>query len=103
MRYRGRLVRSTGDGMLATFDGPARAVRSALAIRNGAQAIALELRAGVHTSECEVMANDLAGIAVHLTARIQAAAEPGEVLTSARSRIWSSGPDSNSRPAGHAH
>ena len=67
-RYRGRLVKSIGDGVLATFDGPARA-------------IGLELRAGVHTGECEVTANDLAGIAVHLTARVEAAARPGEVLT----------------------
>ena len=81
-RHHGRLVKSIGDGVLATFDGPARAVRSALAIREGARAIGLELRAGVHTGECEVMANDVAGIAVHLTARVQAAARPGEVLTS---------------------
>jgi class 3 adenylate cyclase len=80
-RYRGRLVKSIGDGVLATFDGPARAVRSALALRDGAHAIGLELRAGVHTGECEVTANDLAGIAVHLTARVEAAARPGEVLT----------------------
>ena len=81
-RYRGRLVKSIGDGALATFDGPARAVRSALAIREGAREMGLELRAGIHTGECEVMANDVAGIAVHLTARVQAAARPGEVLTS---------------------
>ena len=81
-RYRGRLVKSIGDGALATFDSPARAARSALAIREGARAIGLELRAGVHTGECELIANDVAGIAVHLTARVQAAARPGEVLTS---------------------
>jgi pimeloyl-ACP methyl ester carboxylesterase len=82
-RNRGQLVNPTGDGMLATFDGPARAVRSALAIRAGARALGLEVRAGVHTGECEVTGNDLTGIAVHLTARVMAAAEPGEVLTSA--------------------
>jgi pimeloyl-ACP methyl ester carboxylesterase len=82
-RNRGALVKSTGDGMLATFDGPARAVRSALAIRAGARALGLEMRAGVHTGECEVTGSDLTGIAVHLTARVMAAAEPGEVLTSA--------------------
>jgi pimeloyl-ACP methyl ester carboxylesterase len=82
-RNRGRLVKSTGDGTLATFDGPARAVRSAVAIRAGARSLGLEVRAGVHTGECEVTANDLAGIAVHLTARVMARAEPGEVLTSA--------------------
>jgi class 3 adenylate cyclase len=68
--------------VLATFEGPARAVRFALAIREDARAIGLELRAGVHTGECEVRANDLAGIAVHLAARVEAAARPGDVLTS---------------------
>jgi class 3 adenylate cyclase/predicted esterase len=82
-RNRGRLVKTTGDGVLATFDGPARAVRAALAIRDAARSLGLELRAGVHTGECEVTASDLAGIAVHLTARVMATAEPGEVLTSA--------------------
>jgi class 3 adenylate cyclase len=81
-RHRGRFVKSFGDAMLATFDGPARAVRCALAIRETARALGLELRAGVHTGECEVVANDLAGMAVHLAARVQAAAQPGEVLTS---------------------
>ncbi len=81
-RHRGRLVKTFGDAVFATFDGPARAVRCALAIRDGARAIGLELRAGVHTGECEVVANDLAGMAVHLAARVQGAAEPGEVLTS---------------------
>jgi class 3 adenylate cyclase len=81
-RYRGRLVKSTGDGVLATFDGPGRAVRFALAIREGVQTMGLELRAGVHTGECEVLANDVAGIAVHLAARVEAAAGPGDVLTS---------------------
>jgi pimeloyl-ACP methyl ester carboxylesterase/DNA-binding CsgD family transcriptional regulator len=82
VRFRGRLVKWTGDGVLATFDGPARAVRCALAIRAGASALGLEVRAGVHTGECEVMADDLAGIAVHLTARVMATAKPGEVITS---------------------
>ena len=81
-RFRGRLVKSTGDGVLATFDGPARAVRCALAIRDSAGSIGLELRAGLHTGECELMADDVAGLAVHLAARVEAAAAPGEVLTS---------------------
>jgi class 3 adenylate cyclase len=81
-RFRGRLVKWTGDGVLATFDGPARAVRCALAIRTGARAVGLEVRAGVHTGECEVMADDIAGIAVHLAARVVATAQPGEVITS---------------------
>lgn len=82
-RYRGRLVKWLGDGVLATFDGPARAVRSALAIRTSAESIGLDVRAGVHSGECEVMAaNDIAGIAVHLAARVVATARPGEVITS---------------------
>jgi class 3 adenylate cyclase len=85
-RNRGRLVNTTGDGVLATFDGPARAVRAALAIRAGARAIGLDVRAGVHTGECEVTAGDVAGIAVHLAARVMATAKPGEVLTSSTVR-----------------
>ena len=81
-RNRGRLVVRSGDGVLATFDGPARAVRSALAIRASARAIGLKVRAGVHTGECEVMGSDVAGIAVHLAARVMATAQPGEVITS---------------------
>lgn len=82
-RYRGRWVKWIGDGVLATFDGPARAVRSALAIRARARAVGLELRAGIHTGECEVIADELAGIALHITARVMATARPGEVVTSA--------------------
>jgi pimeloyl-ACP methyl ester carboxylesterase len=81
-RHRGRHVKSFGDAVFASFDGPARAVRCALAIREGAAAIGLELRAGLHTGECEVVGNDLAGMAVHLAARVQGTAKPGEVLTS---------------------
>ena len=79
-RFRGRLVNWTGDGALATFDGPARAVRCARAICDVAREMGLEIRAGVHTGECEVMADDVAGIAVHLTSRVMDAAGPGEVL-----------------------
>jgi class 3 adenylate cyclase/DNA-binding CsgD family transcriptional regulator len=82
VRFRGRLVKWTGDGALATFDGPARAVRCALAIRAGAGAVGLEVRAGVHTGECELMGDDLAGIAVHIAARVLATAQPGEVIAS---------------------
>lgn len=81
-RHRGRLVKTFGDAVFATFDGPARAVRCALAIRDGARAMGLELRAGAHTGECEVVGDDLTGMAVHLAARVQASASPGEVLTS---------------------
>ena len=82
-RYRGQRVKWIGDGVLATFDGPARAVRSALAIRARARAVGLEVRAGIHTGECEVIADDLVGIALHITARVMATARPGEVITSA--------------------
>jgi class 3 adenylate cyclase len=81
-RFRGRLVKSTGDGALAIFDGPARAVRAALAIRAGVRGLGLELRAGIHIGEYELLGDDVAGIAVHLAARVEAAAEPGQVLTS---------------------
>lgn len=81
-RFRGRLVKSTGDGALATFDGPARAVRAALALRAGARALGLELRAGVHIGEYERLGDDVAGMAVHLAARVEEAAEPGQVLVS---------------------
>jgi class 3 adenylate cyclase len=64
------------------FDGPARAVRAALAMRDSAQGLGLELRAGVHTGECELRADDVAGIAVHIAARLEAVAGPGEVVAS---------------------
>jgi DNA-binding CsgD family transcriptional regulator len=85
-RHRGRLVGWTGDGVLATFDGPARAVRCAVGLAEAAGGLGLELRAGVHTGECEVRDGDVAGIAVHLAARVQAAARPGEVLASSTVR-----------------
>jgi class 3 adenylate cyclase/DNA-binding CsgD family transcriptional regulator len=81
-RHRGRLVKWIGDGLVADFDGPARAVRCALAIRTGAHVLGLEVRSGVHTGECEAMGDDLTGIAVHLTARLMAAARPAEVIAS---------------------
>jgi class 3 adenylate cyclase len=71
-----------GDGFLATFDGPARAIRCATAIRDAVRAIGLEVRAGLHTGEVEMSDNDIAGIAVHLAARVAAAADVGEVLVS---------------------
>jgi class 3 adenylate cyclase/DNA-binding CsgD family transcriptional regulator len=81
-RHGGRRVSSTGDGVLATFDAPARAVRCALALSEAARALGLELRAGVHTGECEVRNGDVSGLAVHIAARVQAAARPGEVFAS---------------------
>jgi class 3 adenylate cyclase len=81
-RLRGREVKTTGDGFLATFDGPARAVRTALAIGAAARDLGLETRAGVHTGECEVRSDDVGGLAVHIAARVAALAKPGEVLVS---------------------
>jgi class 3 adenylate cyclase len=81
-RQRGVVVKQTGDGLLATFDGPGRAVRAAQAIRDAVGALGLQVRAGVHTGEVERRGDDVAGIAVHIGARLAARAEPGEVLVS---------------------
>ena len=75
-----------GDGFLATFDGPARAIRCAIAIRDALRALDLEVRAGVHTGECELRGEDVGGIAVHIGARVSAQAEGGEVLVSSTVR-----------------
>jgi pimeloyl-ACP methyl ester carboxylesterase len=81
-RFRGREVDSAGDGFLATFDGPARAVRCGVAIRDALRSLDLEIRAGVHTGECELDGDKVRGIAVHTGARVAALAGPGEVLAS---------------------
>jgi class 3 adenylate cyclase len=85
-RHRGREIDTAGDGFLATFDGPARAVRCAAAIGSVVRDLGLEIRAGVHTGEIEIMGQDIGGIAVHIGARIAALADPGEVLVSATVR-----------------
>jgi class 3 adenylate cyclase len=80
---RGRVIKSTGDGVLAAFDGPARAVRAGMALRDAAPSeLEVHLRVGVHTGECEAIGDDLGGIGVHIAARVQAAADPDEVLVS---------------------
>jgi pimeloyl-ACP methyl ester carboxylesterase len=81
-RWRGRELDTAGDGFLASFDGPARAVRCGLAIAERARSLDLDVRAGVHTGECELLGEKLAGIAVHTGARIAALAGAGEVLAS---------------------
>lgn len=81
-RYRGREVKRTGDGFLATFDGPARAIRCGVAISRAVKALGIEVRAGLHTGEIEVRGEDVGGIAVHLAARVMAAAKASEVLVS---------------------
>ncbi|QOZ68806.1 adenylate/guanylate cyclase domain-containing protein [Bradyrhizobium arachidis] len=81
-RFRGKEIRTTGDGFIATFDGPARAVRCAEAVRQTVRDLGLEVRAGLHTGEIEILPNDIGGIAVHVAARVAQLAAPGEILTS---------------------
>ena len=81
-RFRGREVKSTGDGVLATFDGPGRAIRCALSIRDALHPAGIEIRAGLHTGEIELRGDDVGGIAVHIGARVAAAAGAGEVVVS---------------------
>jgi hypothetical protein len=86
-RHRGRLVKSLGDGMLATFDGPSRAISSAIAIRDRVRKLDLQIRAGLHTGECESLAGGgIGGLAVHIAARISSIAAAGEVLVSSTVR-----------------
>jgi class 3 adenylate cyclase len=85
-RFRGREINTAGDGFLATFDGPQRAIRCAMAIRDAVQALGLEVRAGLHTGECEIRGEDIGGIAVHIGARVSALAGPNDVLVSSTLR-----------------
>jgi class 3 adenylate cyclase len=81
-RHRGREVDTAGDGFFATFDGPARAIRCACAVTQAVGELGLEVRAGLHTGECELLGEKVAGIAVSIGARVAARAGPGEVLVS---------------------
>jgi class 3 adenylate cyclase len=81
-RARGRAIKTTGDGFLATFDGPARAVRCVESIREGLEHTGVEIRAGLHTGEIEVIGEDVGGIGVHIAARVAALAGSGETLVS---------------------
>jgi class 3 adenylate cyclase len=81
-RFAGHQEKLTGDGILATFDGPARAIRCGIAIRDAARQIGLEVRVGIHTGEVERRDTELAGIAIHLACRVCETAQPGEVLVS---------------------
>ncbi len=85
-RFRGREISTAGDGFLATFDGPQRAIRCAMAIREAVRALGIEVRSGLHTGECEIRGNDIGGIAVHIGARVSALAGPNDVLVSSTLR-----------------
>lgn len=85
-RFRGRELDTAGDGFFAAFDGPARAIRCASAISEAVRALELQVRAGLHTGECEVIDGKVGGIAVHIGARVAAQARPGEVLVSSTVR-----------------
>jgi class 3 adenylate cyclase/pimeloyl-ACP methyl ester carboxylesterase len=85
-RFRGREVNTSGDGFLAMFDGPQRAIRCAMAIRDAVRALGIEVRAGLHTGECEVRGDDIGGIGVHIGARVSALAGPNDVLVSSTLR-----------------
>lgn len=81
-RYRGRVIKNTGDGVLATFDGPARAIRCAASIGEAVRALGIDIRAGLHAGEVELRGDDIGGIAVHTAARVMSEAGPGEILVS---------------------
>ncbi|OBH82145.1 adenylate/guanylate cyclase domain-containing protein [Mycobacterium sp. E2989] len=85
-RFGGKVVKSTGDGHLATFDGPTQAIRCAEALHDQAETLGIELRVGIHTGECELIGADIGGIAVHIAARILALAGPREILVSSTVR-----------------
>ncbi|MGH2471019.1 MAG: adenylate/guanylate cyclase domain-containing protein, partial [Candidatus Limnocylindria bacterium] len=90
-RHRGVEVDTAGDGFFATFDAPGRAVRCAMSVRDGVRELGLEIRAGVHTGECEVIAGKTGGIAAIVGARVREQAAPGEVLVTSTVRDLTSG------------
>jgi class 3 adenylate cyclase len=100
-RFRGREIQTTGDGFLAVFDGPARAVRCAQAIGPSVAHLGIAIRAGVHTGEVEFVADNVRGLAVHETARVAAVASAGEVLVSATTRHLLAGSGLAFEPAGN--
>ena len=102
-RFGGRLVKTTGDGILATFDGPGRALGCAAALREELRGIGTQIRAGVHAGEVELRDGDVGGIAVHIAARVLAAASPGEVLVSRTVRDLVTGSDTVLEDRGAHH
>jgi class 3 adenylate cyclase len=99
-RFRGREIQTTGDGFLAVFDGPARAVRCAQAIGASVGNLGLAIRAGIHTGEVELVGTDVRGLAVHEAARVAGAATAGEVLVSATTKLLLTGSDLSFESAG---
>jgi class 3 adenylate cyclase len=82
-QHRGRVIKQTGDGFLATFDGPGKAIRCSFALRDALRPIGIQLRIGIHTGEIELRGDDIGGIGVHIAARVREHAHPGQLLTSA--------------------
>ena len=82
-QHRGQIIKTTGDGMLVTFDGPGKAIRCAMALSDALRPLSLEIRAGLHTGEVELRGTDIAGIGVHIAARVLESASPGDLLVSA--------------------
>jgi class 3 adenylate cyclase len=80
--YRGRELNTTGDGFIAVFDGPARALRCAFAVREAVRRVGIEIRSGIHTGECEMRRDSISGVSVHIAARIAALASPSNVVVS---------------------
>jgi class 3 adenylate cyclase len=99
--HRGRVVKTTGDGVLAIFDGPARAVRCAQEMIRRVQPLGLEIRTGLHAGECELRDDDVAGIAVNLAARVMHAAENSEILVTRTIKDLSLGSDLSFESRGH--
>jgi class 3 adenylate cyclase len=100
-RFRGREIKTTGDGFLATFDGPARSLQCARAIRTAVAGLGLPLRIGVHTGECEILGDDVGGVGVHLAQRVMSEAAPGEILVSGTVRDLVSGSGVEFQDRGH--
>jgi class 3 adenylate cyclase len=102
VRYQGKELDTAGDGFFASFDGPARAIRCACSITEVVKELGLEVRAGLHTGECEVVDGKVGGIAVHIGARVAKAAQPGEVLVSSTVKDLVAGSDISFRERGSA-
>jgi class 3 adenylate cyclase len=98
--HKGREVKTTGDGVLATFDSPTAAIRCSRGIRDGLTELGLPVRIGIHTGECEIVGRDVAGLAVHVASRVQALAEPGEILISSTVRELIAASDFRVAPRG---